>query len=135
MTPNSHQPDAAPDAERQARLARLGYRLLPVHVPAPPQSDLFIDTMRWCVAVLDPGSRDIEEAARLLDKTIRRPGLMPPEARRAEAVFDRTREAWARGALTFQRPLDLTNVVTLAGRTPAVPTADQPDLFEVKQHG
>ena len=133
MTPRS--PPEANSGLSPARLQRLGYRLLPSQVPRPPGNRLFVETLRWCVAVLDAGHPDIAEATRLLDKAIRRPGLMPPEARRAEAVFERTRETWARSGLAFQEPLDLSNVVALAKPASSVAPADQPDLFEAKRHG
>ncbi|GGC70768.1 hypothetical protein [Chelatococcus reniformis] len=77
------------------------YRLRPDQVPDFPEGGKWGDALRWSLAVMDPGDRDIEFLASLLSYCLKHGGLTEKQAHHATRTITRVRDRWRAGELQF----------------------------------
>ena len=100
-----------------------GYLLTWSQVPDHPRTNQAEDLLRWAIAVMDPGDKDLPNAASLLAATINGNGLTIAGRTQASQIVDRIWAQWRREALRFQQ---------IEARGAA---AKQPSLEELEPEG
>jgi hypothetical protein len=71
-------------------------------VPTPPRSDLWVDQLRWVVAVMDHDDGDLGFVASLLAYAIRNRGLTQRQQPHADKILRRIHAMWSEGRLRAQ---------------------------------
>lgn len=73
-------------------------------VPNPPAvGSSWIDMLRWLIAVMDPGDRDLAMVASLLSSFLQNDGLSSRQDSRARVIAGRIMGWWELRALQCQR--------------------------------
>ena len=83
-----------------------GYRL--DIVPPPPTNDLWVDVLRWLVAVMDMDDPDLAFTSSLLSHCLNHGGLTDKQAKYARKIIARLTAHYEAGTLDFQQHNDLT---------------------------
>ncbi len=99
-----------------------GYRLHPSQVPDFPASLLWVDQLRWCLAVMDADDPDLGFAASLLSHAVDKGGLTEKQGKYASRIVQRVQALWLAEALSCQR-------------RPSAPVPPPPSLSEMATKG
>lgn len=81
------------------------FTLLSNEVPAPPQSALWVDLLRWILCVMDPDDTRMAFVAGCLSHAAQNDGLSPKQAAACQAILSNVCKAWADGILICQNTL------------------------------
>ena len=78
------------------------FRLEPYQVPDFPASTLWVDQLRWCIAVMPSDDEDLDFAASLLSYAARG-GLSDKQAKHGRRLIERVRAEWITQELACQQ--------------------------------